>query len=187
MAFDIVNWNIAENQTWYVRLADAGSGIAVSLHSSQSDAENNVNSVASTVTAMFGSEVEVIFPSGVSLYLPQVPWHMLVSGQPGDPTRIVQVKPFVDLPEISHPVYANPDMALQKARSEIDLHTHVVIKREVKLGVHLPAVDVGNPVRISSSRAGDDVTGQVTEHLIIGEPSRLVSSLEVTSFMELEK
>ncbi len=186
MAFEIANWNIAENRLWFVRLEDGGTGIKASVHKNEEDAKSGVNPTASAVASGFGSNLPVSF-SSLTRFLEQYDWHMLVSGQSGDQTKILKVKPFIDLPEISHAIYANSDLAMRKAKAEIDAHTHVAVRHRVDLGIHKPETDVADVLRIVSVRAGVDMIGQVTEHRIIGEPDRLVSSMEITSYMELSE
>jgi len=59
MALAIVNWNIAEKSTWFVRLADSGSAVAVELYVTQADAEAQTNLQASGESAGYGSGLEV--------------------------------------------------------------------------------------------------------------------------------
>ena len=49
---------------------------------------------------------------------------------------------------------------------EINMHTHVTmeIEREVEPGLHLPAVGAKDIAKVNSSRAGEDVVGQVMEY-----------------------
>ncbi len=183
---EIVNWNIDENLLWYVRLwADAG-GVGVSLHHDQDDAHSGSNAVAQAVSTGYGDAQPVLFSSGVDKFIERYDWHILVAGQSDDDMRVIEVQPFVDLPEISHKIYANDVIAMQRAQAEIDAHTHMEIRNGVGCAVHYNVVDIGQKVAIPSGRAGA-VTGTVTEHKISGQPDRLVSSLEITSFMEVTR
>ncbi|MFA5706157.1 MAG: hypothetical protein WDA41_07365 [Candidatus Neomarinimicrobiota bacterium] len=195
MAFSITAWNINPNRVWFVRLSDAGSNIGVELYLTQADAEAQTNRQASGSTTGFGSDIEVILTPDLGATVPAVfyldyTWHLKVSGSDGDETKIFKVKEFVDLDEISHPIYRNTDLITTRATAEIDAHTHAVIRKEVTLGSHIPDIEPGDIVTINSTRRGKDELLQVTEHRIaaeISEETSLTSTLSIAGYLALKR
>ncbi len=188
----IVNWNIAQNIIWYVRLADAGSTISVELYLTQSDAEAQTNMQASGESSGYGSvEVtltnEVGATEPVALFRDDYAWHLTVSGAASDSTKIFKVKEFVDLDEISHAIYRNSSLITARAMAEINAHTHAAIIRQISLGTHLPELEIGDVARLISTRRGLDDYGQIFEHTIIGTPDSLVSEIEIRKYLELKR
>jgi hypothetical protein len=193
MALSIVNWNIAENIVWCVRLADAGTGISVELYLTQADAEGRTNLQASGESGEYGSDIEVTLDneSGastpVSFFQDGYACHLVVSGQNGDATKIFKVKQFVDLDDIAHAIYRNSKLITARAGAEIKEHTHARITRNILLGGHLPELEPGDTARLNSTRRGLDDRSQVFEHLIRGTLNSLVSQVEAVRFLELKR
>jgi hypothetical protein len=193
MALGIINWNIAENRAWYVRLADTGTDISAGLYLTPADAQAQTNLQASGESSGYGSTLEVTLSnqSGasvpVSLFQEGYGWHLIVSGANGDGSKIFKVKEFIDLDEISHSVYRSSDLIEARALAEINAHTHARIIRSLALGVHMPDLEPGDIVRLQSSRRSLDVYGQVFEHRITGTPNSLISELEAVSFLALKR
>ena len=195
MPFMVTAWNINPNRVWFVRLADAGSTISVELYLTQADAEAQTNLRASGYTTGFGSDLPVTLnieptTSVFVSFFQDYSWHLKVSGSDADPTVIFQVKEFVDLDEISHPIYRNTDLITTRATAEIDTHTHAVIRKEIALGSHIPDIEPGDIVRINSTRRGKDELLQVTEHRIaaeISDETTLTSTLSVTGYLALKR
>ena len=69
----------------------------------------------------------------VSYFQTAVTKHVVVAGESGDSTKVFKLSEFVDLPEISDPIFRNSDLIEIKATAEIDAHTHAVIERDVQL------------------------------------------------------
>lgn len=193
MALSIVNWNIAENIVWYARLADTGTGVSVELYLSQANAEAQTNLQASGESSGYGGSQEITLTNEpeastpVSLFQESYGWHLVVSGEIGDPAKIFKIKQFVDLDEIAHAVYRNSALVEARAAAEINAHTHARITREIGLGVHLPQLDPGDTVRMNSTRRNVDDLGQVFEHRITGTPDSLTSEVEAVRFLELKR
>jgi hypothetical protein len=192
MAFAITNWNINPNRQWFVRLADAGSNISVELYLTLANAQSRDNKQASG-DAVFGSDKPVALTNApgathpVELFQSSYSWHLRITGLDGDPTKIFKVKEFVDLDEISDPIYRNEALIPLRATAEINAHTHAKIPRAVGLGSHIPTLEVGQVARINSARLDANVLGQVMEHRISGNPNQLASSLEVASYLALKR
>ncbi|SPD72556.1 conserved hypothetical protein [uncultured Desulfobacterium sp.] len=193
MTLSVINWNVAENRVWYVRLADTGTEISVGLYLTSADAQAQTNVQANGESNGYGSVLEVTLSnqSGasvpVSLFQDSYAWHLVVSGANGDGSKIFKVKEFVELDEISHSIYRSTDIIEARALAEINAHTHARIIRSLALGVHMPALEPGDIVRLQSSRRSLDVYGQVFEHRITGQPNSLISELEAVSFLALKR
>jgi len=189
----VVNWNIDENIVWYVRLADSGSAILVEMYLTQADAEAQTNLQASGGSSGYGSSLEVTLTNEedaetpVTFFRDEYSWHLIVSGQNGDDTKIFKVKEFVEMDEISHSIYRSGDLITARATAEINAHTHAAIVRNVSLGIHLPEIEVGDIAGLDSDRRGVDDLGQIHEHQIIGTPDSLVSDIEVRKYLELKR
>lgn len=197
MAFSIDSWNINPNRAWFVRLSDGGSGISVELYLSQAEAQSQTTRQAHGITAGYGAELGLTLSNDpgaafpVSLFQDYL-WHLKVSGASGDAAKVFKVKEFVDLDEIDHPIFRNAALIPLRAAAEIDAHTHALIRKEITLGSHLPELEPGGIVRLSSSRRGRIENLQVVEHRIVGEQSeggetRLTSTIAATSHMALRR
>lgn len=193
MALSVINWNIDENIVWYARLADTGSAVSVELYLSEADAEAQDNLQASGESSGYGSEMEVTLENEseaatpVSFLQEEYDWHLIVSGQNGDPVEIFKIKEFVEMDEISHAIYRNSTLINSRAVAEIDAHTHAAIIRNISLGAHLPELEVGDIARLNSSRRGVDDFSQVVEHEIVGTPDSLVSNIVTKKYLELKR
>lgn len=193
MALSIVNWNIDENRIWFVRLADTGSAVWVALYLTQADAEAQENMQASVISSGYGTGMEVTLENGsgatvpVSLFQEDYDWHLTVSGQNEDETKIFKIKEFVEMDEISHAIYRNSALISARATAEINAHTHAAIIRDITLGTHLPETEPGQILGINSARRSINDLSQITEHVITGTQNSLVSSFEARKYMELKR
>lgn len=194
----ITSWNVNPNRLWFVRLSDAGSGIRAELYLTQADAEAQTSLQAAGTSTGFGSgqAITLTNESGatepVSSFQDIYSWHLLVSGADGDPEKIYRIKEFVDLDEISDPIYRNEALITTRARAEINAHTHAVITKDVSLGSHIPTLEPGEIVQLASARRGKTELLQVMEHRISGEVSdsgemSLVSSLVSAGYLALKR
>lgn len=194
MAFVITNWNIDPNRLWYVRIEDVSGVLTIGLYLSESDASAKTNRQAYYAQETFGTAVEITLDEdagatvSVSLHQETDVWHLIVSGSVSDATKIFQIKPFVDLDDIQHPAYRNPLLVTRRATAEINAHTHVDIERYLDLGVHLPELEPGKILSVTSSRRGltNDLC-QVREHVITGEPDRLVSKVAAAKYQAIKR
>lgn len=198
MAFSIDGWNINPNRLWFVRLSDAGAGILAELFLTEADAQAGTNRQAHGVTIGHGSGLELTLEAesgaeiSVSFFQSGHPWHVLVSGGVADPVVIFRVAEFVELDEISHPIYRNEDIIATRAKAEVDAHTHAVIEKNVALGAHLPTLEPGDVVRLDSDRRGTDQLLQVTEHRIAvsisqGGETSLTSTIAAATYLQLRR
>lgn len=193
MSLYVVNWNIGENNVWFIRLSDTGSAILVELYLSQADAQAQINLQASGESSGYGSLMEIILTNEdeatapVSLFQNEYTWHLIVSGENGDTTKIFKIKEFVETDEISHAIYRNSDLISTRATAEIDAHTNAAIIREISLGRHLPEMDVGDKIRMNSSRRGINDLSQISELQIIGTTNSLINEIESRKYLELKR
>jgi len=193
MALSIVNWNIAENIVWYVRLENTGSAISVALYLSEADAEAETNAQAIGVSSAYGASLEITLNNAseattpVSLFRDDYGWHLIVSGASGDSDKIFKIKEFVDLDEISHAIYRNGALIEARASAEIDAHTHAAIIRDIMLATHLPTLEPGDIINLDSDRRDLDDMGQVFEHTITGTVNSLTDTIEMRKFLELKR
>ena len=198
MALSIASWNINPNRLWFVRMADAGAGILVKLYITQADAEADTNLQASGNSVGFGINLPVTLTNDptatepISLFQDTYSWHLGVSGSSGDVSITYRIKEFVELDEINDPIYRNEDLIATRAAAEIDAHTHAVINKDLTLGSHIPTLEPGDVVQVTSTRRGKTELLQVMSHRISGEVSEsgemsLTSSLSVAGYLALTR
>jgi hypothetical protein len=193
MAFSIDNWNVNPNRLWFVRMYDGTTGVGVELYLTLANAQAQTNRQANGVSSGYGTAKSITLSPDVGASVPvsrfQIvySWHLLATGYSGNSVKIFQLKPFVDLAEISHPLYRNEAIIPLRAAAEINAHTHASIKRDVDLASHLPELEPGDIMEIDSDRLGAAPLGQVIEHRIAGEPNKLTSTLTVTSYLALKR
>lgn len=191
MALEVINWNIAENILWFVRLADTGTEISVELYLSAADAQSQTSRQASGASTGYGQSLEIVLtPDGnasISFFQESYTWHLIVSGDNGDGIKIFKVREFIELDEIAHPIYRTGAIIEARANAEINAHTHAKIIRNMPLGKHLPELEPGDIVRVQSSRRPLDEYGQVFEHRIIGTKDSLTSEVEAITFLGLKR
>ncbi len=191
MAFAISNWNLDPNREWFVRLNWADPVVSVELYLTQADAQNQTGRQASGSAAP-GGDVAVILtadPGGpeISFFQETEAWHLKISGQAGDPTAILRVRAFVDLDDITHPIYRNPLLITRRAAAGIDAHTHVELLRTLELAAHYPDAEPGQVVGLSSARRGLDVLCQVRDFTITGDPDHLVTTINCAAYTALTR
>lgn len=202
MTFDVTNWNISPNIDWYVRLEDEGSSISVKLFIALSSAQHNDDMRAYAYGVPYGTDVPVtlniVVPQGentltpvIGYYQDEYVWHMMISGQQGDPGRVIEIAQFTDLDAISHSIYRNLALITLRATDEINKHTHARIERRLPLATHIPDIKMGSVIRVNSARRNLDELNQIVGHVITGTSAQnevsLTSSLTVVKFQEMTK
>ncbi len=189
MAFKIAEWNLDPNRHWYVRLSDSGN-VKVELYKTQSDAQSQVNLVASGESSGYGSELPVELTMDengspeIDFFNSSLSYHLKVSGQSGDTAKIFHIKPFVDLPDISHSIYRSEDLIRRRAILEINKGTHYSLVRTLEMP-HNAALDEGTVMKIVSSRRNLDVLATITEYRVIGTVNSLIDSIEAVQYEDL--
>ena len=193
MALSIVNWNIYQNRAWFVRLADTGSAVSIELYLTQADAQAQSNMQASGESSGYGSGLEIVLENEseastpVSLFQDEYSWHLIVSGQNGDAAKIFKVKEFVEADEISHAIYRNSSIISSRAAAEINAHTHAAINRNISIKEHYPEMDIGNVIKVTSSRHGIDDLNEISELQIIGTANSLINEIEAIKYLVLKR
>lgn len=198
MALSIVASNLNPNRLWYVKLSDAGTGIAVELFLTEADADAGTNRQAHGTSTGYGSSVEVVLNADpgatveISTFQTGQTWHLKVGGAGSDPTVVERMAEFVELDEISHPIYRNADLITTRATAEIDAHTHARLQKDIDLGSHLPTLEPGDILRLNSTRRGKNELLQVAEHRISAEVSEggemsLTSSVTAAGYIVLKR
>ena len=193
MAYSIVGWNINPNIVWYVKLYDAGSGIEVQLYLSASDASSGSNRQAAGSSSGYGTAKAVTLTNEpgatkpVEYFQDTIEYHLLVSGNSGEATTVVQVKEFVDLPDIDDPMYTNEELIPIRAGYEIDLHTHSTATLEFTLAVHDTSLEPGQIASFSDSRRETSFSGQIESHSITGDVNSLVSTVEAVQYFGVKR
>jgi hypothetical protein len=192
MSFSITDWNISPNQDWYVKLSDAGDDIFVELYTTQADAEAGTSLTAYGSTD-FGTDSDVVLVMDdvgspeISLFDAGSTYHLKVSGQDADETKIYHVSPFVDLPGITHGIYQSEGMIAPRASYEINAHTHTSKIKSIGIANHIPGLKTGDVLRIQSDHIGIDVLSTITELTISGTPDILVNTVETIEYVDLSR
>lgn len=195
MTMNITNWNVDENRDWYVRLSDSGTDITVELYITQSDAQAQ-NDRRSYGSAAYGTDVVCTLTADtdyvVNYFQEDYSWHLRVSGQNGDDTKIYKINAFTDLPSIVHSIFRNTDLVSLKSTYEINLHTKYKTARRVPLGIHISDFAVGKTVTFNSTRRGVSEDNQIASLTIRGSVEAsgsavLVNSCDLVKFSDLNK
>lgn len=183
---NVVSNNVKENRAWYVCMTDTGSGISVSLYRSEDDAEAQANVVAMK-SVSYGTFVQVDFGSTLEKFDVSLGYHLAISGASGDPSPvIIKTGPFVDLPPVSGEVFVNENLAYLRAQRELDLHTHAVLRSNLRVASAVSSLNPGNLVNLSSSRTFSGKS-QVRSITISGDERSLIAELVCEQYRDLVK
>jgi len=183
------NWNVKPNQIWYVSVTSAG---VVTLYDTLADVTNGTNPVA---TGIADADLLVILtyvsPETVmDYYYTDLVYHLSLSALPTG-TRKFKVKPLTDLSEIRHAIYNNSNITISRGQAELNLHTYAIKGREIVLATHLPELECGDKVDLTSTRRNKTAEkSQVLAQTIAGEVSdggetSLVTTINVANYVEL--
>jgi len=189
MTASIDNWNVDPNQVWYVKIGPSGGQGLVELFNTAADAQAGTNRVAHG-TFSFGSGAPVTLtdeptPPTVQIFNEVLEYHLKATLLEEDPAATFRIGPFTDLPEVSSPLLSDADRILDRARREIDQHTHTQILRDVSLAVHYPDMDVGDVVRITDSMRSLDVTARIDEIRTSFDKDSLLDTFTAVEFKDV--
>ena len=190
MSFVITEWNLNPNRLWFIKLSDIGSTMQIDLYPTEADADADTNKVA-TASAFFGTNVEIILEMtetgtpAISLFNSSISCHLKVSGADSDTTKIFQISPFVDLPDINNSIYRTEALIHKKAINEINKHTHIAIRRDIGIAVHVPSLQIGDICRMDSTRRDMDILSTLDELLIIGTKDSLINQIGTVEYTDL--
>jgi hypothetical protein len=187
---ELQNWNVKPNQTWFVHV----NSLTVTLYETEVDMLAVLNAIA--VGTADADSLETVltyvdeYEGDFEFYYQDVAYHMSLSEViAGD--RYFKIKPLTDLAEIRHPIYNNSTIILMRGQAELNLHTYTILGRELLLGVHVPEMESGDVVDLTSTRRnvtseksqilGQTITGSISED---GTAS-LINSIKVANYTEL--
>lgn len=190
MAHEITDWNINPNLLWFVKITYINVPFCkVELFSTQADAAGNTNLKGYNNRVSNDSDTPVILePSAgveLSYFNAALSYHLKVSGVYGQAPIIFKVNPFVDLPSIDNGIYRSESLIQRKAINEINLHTHMAIKRNIGLAMHTPDMHVGDVCRLNSSRRTINVLTTLEELTIIGTKDSLINQIGTVEYTDL--
>ena len=190
MSFAITEWNLNPNRNWYVFLSDSGSGISVELYTTQADADAKTNLVASGAGGYgAGTQINFSMEDGgtpeISLFNSDLDYHIAVTGQSGDMSKLFHLAPFVDLEEINNGIYQSTALIQARALHEINLHTHTRKERSIDLAGPFQQILVGDVLHVQSGMRGIDVLTTVKETVITGTPDSLTAQVETVEYVDL--
>jgi hypothetical protein len=123
----IVNWNIAENIVWYVRLADVDGVISVELFLTQADAEAQTNMQASGSGSYGTSQSVALVNTHAAISRQIMLGTHLPSIEVGDIARLMSARRGVDdYGQISeHSITGTPDSLI----SDVEARKYLELKR----------------------------------------------------------
>jgi hypothetical protein len=189
MPFSISSWNVGENQDWFARVEDAGTGISIKVYESLIDAQNEENLIAYALTSGFGSASVVLSaPIGqqtLSRFQTIYSWHLVVSGSSGDPLVIFKISKFVELSPISDAIYKNEDLIVARGTQEIRKRTNASYVNRLVSPVWKD-IEIGNVISIDSPRISTKLA-QVDQFKISGNAVSLVMEIQAIEYMEMNR
>jgi len=186
---ELKNWNVKPNQTWFVHVYS----YTVTIYESEVDMLAVSNAIAVGTADADSLETVltyVVDEEDVELYYQDVAYHVslseVIAGH-----RYFKIKPLTDLAEIRHPIYNNSTIILMRGQAELNLHTYTILGRDLVLGSHIPEMESGDVVDLTSVRRGvTSEKSQILSQTISGSVSEdgtasLVNSIKVANYMEL--
>jgi hypothetical protein len=191
MAPSVDDFNLDPNQTWYVKLSHDGGAGLVGLFNSQADAEAGTNRVAYAAFS-YGTAVEITLTNDaadpeVSIFNTYLEYHLRVTFLSEDDAALFRVGPFTDLPEVRDTLLVSSAQILDRARREIDEHTHTAIERTMPLAAHYPALDVGDIVRVTDSMRSLDVSTRLTKVVTQFDAASLTDTITTVEYKDVTR
>ena len=184
---EITDWNVSPNKKWFLFV----NGLSVTLYNTQVDMLTEINPIATGNADPDTLEVVLTYESSgiMPFYYQDVSIHLVLSAEIAV-DHLFCIKPFTDLTEIRHPIYNNSNIVLSRGESELNVHTHTVMGRELVLGVHVPEMEVGEIVDFTSVRRQVIEKSQILSQTIGGEMSddgiaSLINTIKVANYVEL--
>jgi len=125
-------------------------------------------------------------------YYQDLPYHFSLSEDIASAGyRRFKIRPLTDISEIRHPIYKNTTIILTKGIAEVNLQTYAILGRELVLGSHLPEIEPGDVICLTSSRRDVSVEkSQVLSETINGSvdsngQASLITAIRTTKYTEL--
>jgi len=185
------DWNVKPNQIWFVKVVNN----LVTLFSSLADLTNNANPEA--YGFVDADTLQVVLTSydeyeTMEYYYDDFECHLSLSEIPSG-TRLFKVKPLTDMSEIRHAIYNNTNITISRGEAELNLHTYSVNGRELVLGTHIPTLECGDNVDLTSTRRNKTAEkSQVLSQTISGSvedsgETFLITTINVATYTELSR
>lgn len=190
MAHEITDWNLNPNSLWFIKITYIDVTFCkVELFSTQADAAGNTNLKGYNNSVSYDPDTPVILePSAgveLSYFNDALSYHLKISGTPWAPSVIFKVNPFVDLPVIDNSIYRSASLIQRKAINEINLHTHIAVRRSLGIANHKPALQVGDVCRLTSTLRSMDVLTTIDDLTIIGTRDSLINQIGTVEYTDL--
>lgn len=119
----ISGWNISPNVAYTVYLLPGSTACAVFLFNAEASA------LIASGSALVGAEqpcVLIANSEAVGTVDADLGWHLLITTDGTETERTIRIGPAVDLPDEIHPIYADDDLAVARARAGVDDHAHYI-------------------------------------------------------------
>lgn len=161
----VSGWNLGPNIAYTLLLTPGASACGVMLF----DAEMSVL-IASGAALVGTAQPCVLVPQSgtVGMVDTELGWHLLITTTGTESQRTIRIGPAVDLPDEIHPIYADDDLAVVRARAGVDDHAHYIDDISVTCPLGLGAV-LGDVASVPVDGAA--VVGQVESITWTGTPS----------------
>lgn len=161
----VAGWNISPNHAYTLLLTPGASACGVLLF----DAEMTTL-IASGAALVGTAQPCVLVPQSgaVGMVDADLGWHLLVTTTGTESQRTIRIGPAVDLPDEIHPIYAEDDLAVVRARSVIDDAAHYIDDLSVSCPLGLGA-GLGDVASVPVDGAA--VVGQVENITWTGTPN----------------
>jgi hypothetical protein len=191
MSADVYLSNLNPNQKWFAKLSDAGDDALIELFNTQADAEAGDNRVAYGSFA-FGTGVEVVLTNDtedpeIGLFNAYDAWHLKGTFLDGDPTVIVEFGPITELPEIIDPLLTTKQACDDRAKLEIDRHTHAEISRILTLGTHIQGLEADNKRKLTDNMRGLNQQVRVDDIQIMMDKDSIIDTITVTEYEDASR
>jgi hypothetical protein len=160
---EILDFNLAPNQKWFVKLSDAGATATVELYNTAADVSAGTNRVAYATGLAFGADVGVIltadatpplYGGSIAKFNSTLDYHLRISAADGEAAKKYQVGPFTDLEAVEDALMLSEAVIRARAEYEINKGTHTKVTRTLRTAGHNPTLDIGDTVTFSSAKRG---------------------------------
>jgi hypothetical protein len=187
---ELSDWNVSPNKIWYVSV----DGLEVTLYDTEADMLASENPVAYGEADPITYEVVLSYideydGTTMEFYYQDFSYHLVLSDELASVHQF-RVRPFTDLEELRHPIYNNSNIVLSRGEAELNLHTFTVLGRELVLGEHIPEMEPGEVVDLTSTRRNVAQKSQILSQTIEGSvgddgTASLTNTIRIANYTEL--
>lgn len=103
----------------------------------------------------------------------------MVIGSENEIPAIIRVNPFVDLPEVAHDAYVNPDLSNARGGYEIAIHTNNRHVYWAQVATHLSNLSTGAIASLSVPERNISTMGQIVGRTIHIDRNAMTEDLEI--------